>query len=108
MNKNTICISILKTSVRGSSKETYNLLVEENDLTIIFYPLLLSDEVFNEEYKSISDVLEKISGLDETKGYFCSSYGSEPDEFLVGLLKGTLKVEDLPDYIELEGFEGLY
>lgn len=105
---NTIRFSILKTIVRGTNEETYNLLLEENDLTIVFYPLTKAGEVFEELYKNIPDVISKIVRLDETYGYFEINYGIEPDENLVDLLSGKLKFEDLPDYIELEGFEGLY
>lgn len=105
---NTIRFSILKTIVRGTNEETYNLLLEENDLTIIFYPLTTAGEVFEELYKNIPDVLSKIVGFDETYGYFEKNYGNDPDQNLVELLSGKLKFEELPDYIELEGFEGLY
>lgn len=105
---NKIRISILKTIVRGTNEETYNLLMEENDLTIIFYPLTNAGEIFEELYKDIPDVLSKIVGFDETYGYFEKSYGEDPDKNLVNLLNGELKFEDLPEYIELEGFEGLY
>lgn len=106
---NEIRFSILKTMVRGSSETpSYNILMEENDVTIIFYPLAENDEEFDSKYKTVFDVLSEIENIDESMGYFNESDGfTNPDDFLVGFMNGSLSLEDLPEHIELVGFEGL-
>lgn len=108
MRKGKINFVLLKTSVRGQKEEIYNFLMEDDENTIVLYPLTQPGEVLEDKYKNIVDILKEIVWCDELYPYFHDYQGEEADKALVGLLKGTLKVEDLPDYIELEGFEGLY
>lgn len=65
MSKYYIRFSLLKTCVRGKNEETYSLLMEENDLTIIFHPLTKVGEVFEDMYKSVSDVIKEVQDFDE-------------------------------------------
>lgn len=108
-NVNVIRLSILKTVVRGSNESpSYNILMEEDDLTIIFYPLANNDDDFEHRYETVSDVISQLEVLTETAGYFDESDAfSNHNKHLVGLLNGSLSVEDLPEHIELVGFEGL-
>lgn len=53
-------------------------------------------------------VLTPLNFVLETAGYFDESDAfSNHNKYLVGLLNCSLSVEDLPEHIELVGFEGL-
>lgn len=109
MNNNEIIFTLLITQVRGSEERVYNVLMEEDGVTIILHPLAYSDKEFSKSYKTVSDVISKLHKQSETHGYF-GEMGNDymrDCKHLIGLMDGTLSMDDMPENIALVGFEGL-